>query len=272
MPRAHRQTCFFLLVLLVWTTGCSSSSRLRYEGPQEAYEKGLAEYEEGDYEKAIGYLRGAFDFGRTHQWAADTQLLLARAYRENEEFLLAANEYTRFSQIYRSDPRVPQAEYELAMTYYDRSPAVALDQTPTQQAISQFRLFIIKYREHPLVEDAQSRIVELREKLALKKVRAAQQYETREYWEAAAITYESVFDEFYDTTLADDALVGAIRAYNEYAQMSIQARKQERFQKAVANYERLIQIFPQSDLLKEAEAEYLDVQSRLDSLTGTTGT
>ena len=73
-----------------------------------------------------------------NQWAADSQLLLARSYRSNRDFLLAANEFTRFTQIYRSDPRVPDAEYELAMTYYDRSPKFELDQTDTERAIEYF--------------------------------------------------------------------------------------------------------------------------------------
>ncbi len=257
------------LVLAIFLTACSGSGRLRYDTPEEAYQKGLAEYEDGDYENATEYLQGVFDFGRTHQWAADAQLLLARAYRDNEEFLLAANEFTRFTQIYRSDERVPQAEYELAMTYYDRSPNYRLDQTDTERAIVQFQLFIERYSSNPLIEDAQARITELRGKLARKQIHTAQLYERREYFNAAAVSYEAAFDRFYDTEYADDALLGAMNAYYEYARLSIRARQQERLQKAEENYDRLIQIFPDSPLVKEAEAIYTEVQSMLDSFDTT---
>jgi len=114
---------FIILILLFAIAGCAGSGRVRYESPEEAVTKGQTEYEAENYTKAMEYFQGAFDFGRTHQWAADAQLFLARSYRETEQYLLAANEYTRFTQIFRSDPRVPQAAYELAMTYYARSPA-----------------------------------------------------------------------------------------------------------------------------------------------------
>jgi len=251
------------LIIAITLSACGGSGRLRYETPQEAYEKGLAQYENGDFERATGFFQGAFDFGRTHQWAADSQLLLARSYRSNNEYLLAANEFTRFMQIYRSDPRVPDAEYELAMTYYDRSPKSELDQTDTERAIVQFQLFISRYQDHELTEDAQSRIIELRGKLAQKQFHTAQLYERRERWNAAAVSYEAVFDRYYDTDMADDALLGALKTYLEYARLSIPSRQAERLRLAETNYDRLIQIFPDSPLVKDAEEIYRQVQDLL---------
>jgi len=255
----------FLLILAVVLAGCAGSGRARYESPQEAFEKGKILFEEGDFQKAIELFQGTFDFGRTHQWAADAQLYLAKAYRSNKEYLLAANEYTRFTQIYRSDPRVPDAEYELAMTYYDRSPSFRLDQTDTERAISQFQLFMTRYQDHALIDDAASRIIELRSKLAKKQFNTAELYQRREYYGAAAVSFEAVFDRYYDTDYADDALLGALATYLEYAKLSIPTKKQERLRLAEANYDRLLQIFPDSPLIKQAEALYIEVQSLLDS-------
>ena len=255
-----------LLVLAIGLSACSGSGRLRYETPKEAYEQGLQKFESGDYQKATEYLQGVFDFGRTHQWASDAQLLLARAYRANEEYLLAANEYTRFTQIYRSDPRIPDAEYELAMTYYDRSPMYRLDQTDTERAIVQFRLFIERYASNPLVQDAQDRITELRSKLARKQIHTAELYERREYFNAAAVSYEAAFDKYYDTEYADDALLGATKAYFELARGGVRELQAERLDLAESNYDRLIQIFPDSPLIKEAEAVYTEMQALRASL------
>lgn len=258
-----------LVVLAIGLSACAGSGRLRYETPKEAFDKGLAEYESGDYAKAAEYLQGVFDFGRTHQWAADAQILLARAYRANEDYLLAANEYTRFTQIYRSDPRVADAEYELAMTYFDRSPAYRLDQTDTERAIVQFQLFIERYGSNPLVQEAQERITELRGKLARKQIHTAELYERREYYNAAAVSFEAAFDRFYDTEYADDALLGALKAYFQYAKLSIRARQLERLELAESSYDRLIQIFPDSPLVKEAETVYAEVRAMMESLNTT---
>lgn len=255
-----------VLVLALSLAACAGGSRVAYEGPEDAYRRGMEYLDAGKYAQAIPYLQGVFDFGRTHEWAADAQLALARAYRLNEEYLLAANEYTRFTQIYRSDERVPQASFDLAMTYYDRAPEYRLDQSDTEAAINQFQLYMTRYPDGPLAEEAGIRIVELRNRLAQKRFDAGLQYEARGLHEAAGITFESVFDEYFDTEWADDALVAAIRAYTQYADESVQTRKAERLERAVASYERLLQIFPGSPLVKEAEALYRVAADRLADL------
>lgn len=268
--RIASATFVFASALLL--SACAGSSRVAYDGPEDAYRRGLELLEAGKPEQAIPYLQGAFDFGRTHEWAADAQLALARAYRANREYLLAANEYTRFTQIYRNDPRVPQASFDLAMTYYDRAPEYRLDQSDTEAAIAQFELYLTRYPDGALSEEAAGRIVELRNRLALKRFDAGLQYEQRGLHEAAGITFESVFDEYFDTEWADDALVGAIRAYTRYAEQSVQTRKAERLERAVMNYDRLLQIFPDSPLVKDAEALYRAAAERLAALRpGTAG-
>lgn len=253
-------------LLILALTGCGSSSRLNYDTPQEAFEKGKEYFDQENYSRAIDYLQGAFDFGRTHQWAADAQIYLARAYRGNKDFLLAANEYTRFTQIYRSDDRVPDADYELALTYFDRSPEFDKDQTDTERAITQFRLFSSRYREHPLVLEAQHRIRELREKLARKQFEIARLYERRGMFEAAALSFDSVFDNYYDSIWADDALYGAMRMYLAYSEQSITARQVERLEMAIESYDRLIQIFPDSPIVRDAETLYLRINQQLEAL------
>ncbi len=94
-----------------------------------------------------------------------------------------------------------------------------------------------------------------------------QQYERRGLFKASALSYEAVFDQYYDSGVADDAIVGAMRMYLAYANVSIQASKAERLEKAVENYDRLRQIFPDSDLLKDAEAIYEQVQFEMSTAT-----
>lgn len=255
------------LVLLFATVlaGCSGSGRLRYDSPQEAYGKGKVYYDQGKYDRAIPYFQGAFDFGRAHQWAADAQLLLARSYAANKEYILAANEFTRFTEIYRQDPRVAEAEFERAMTFYARSPRYQLDQTDTRQAIQAFQLFLNRYPDHENAAEAQAKIVELRDKLAHKQFDVAEQYELRGLFRAAAHSYEVVFDKYPETHWADDALLGAMRAYIAYSDESIETRRAERLEQAIATYQKLL-LFSDSPLLKEAEALYEQATARLSAL------
>lgn len=244
------------LAVTVLVAGCSSSGRLRYTTPEEAFERGMALFERGKYQRATEYFQGVFDFGRTSELAADAQLYLARSYYEDRQYILAASEYTRFIDLYRNDPRVEQAEFERALSYYHLSPTYALDQTDTRRAIDYLNLFLNRYPQSELAGEAEARIQELREKLAHKQVETAGLYERRELYEAAALSYESAFDRYPDTAWADEALLGAIRSFIAFAEQSIRERQEERYQRAVENYERLVQLFPDSPHLKEAERLY----------------
>lgn len=255
-----------ILATAVFAVGCTGSGRLRYDSPQEAFDKGKEYFDRGKYDRAIEYFQGVFDYGRTSEVATDAQLYLARSYYRNKAYILAANEYTRFLNVYRNDPQAELAEYERAMSYYEQSPGYELDQTPTEQAITYFQLFLDRYPTSDLQDDAEERIRELREKLAHKEFAGAELYERRELYEAAALSYQRVFDKYPDTRWADDALLGAIRTYILYAEQSIRGKQKERLQAAIDNYERLTQLFRDSPLLKEAETHYEVAARRLSEI------
>lgn len=255
-----------LVALLGVLVGCSGGERLTYNGPEEAYRKGVAQYEEEDYQMAVRFFRAVFEYGRGNKWAPQAQYKLAMAQRKRGQHLVAANEFERFTQLYRNNELVPRARYEQANSYYLRSPAYRLDQSDSREAISLFRLFIDQHPNHELVPEAQEKIDELRAKLAHKKYAAGRLYEQREMWEAATTVYEEAFDQYPDTPWADDALLGALRSYIRYADRSIQKKQAERYQKAIEKYNRLAQLFPESKLLSRAEELYSEAQRKLEDV------
>lgn len=246
--------------------GCTGGNQITHSGPEEAYKKGMDEYEDEDYEDAIQYFRAVFDYGRGNEWAPDAQFQLAMAQRKQGKYLVAANEFERFQQLYRTDDRVPRAQYERARAYYSQSPSYHLDQSNTKQAISLFQLFIDRYPDHELVSDAEEKVAELREKLAHKKYDAGTMYEQRRMWRAATETYERVFDQYPDTEWADNALLGAVRSYVRYADRSIARRQAERYQQAIDYYARLEQLFPDSPLLDEAKPLRDEAERKLEDV------
>jgi outer membrane protein assembly factor BamD len=254
------------VVFLVGLVGCSGSQGITTNGPEDAYKKGITEYEEEDYDKAIRYFRAVLNYGRGNEWAPDAQFKLAMAQRKKHKYLVAANEFKRFTQLYRNHAMVPRAEYEQARAYYTRSPGYHLDQTDTRKAIELFQLFRDRHPDHELASEAQEKIDELRAKLAHKQYDAAKLYERRQMWPAATVSYESVFDQYPETPWADDALLGALRSYIRYADRSIRQRQAERYQKALDQYSRLQQLFPDSPLLKQAEALRAEARRKLEKV------
>lgn len=254
------------LALVIGLVGCSGGRGVSHSSPEQAYEKGMKHYEEENYEEAIRYFRAVLNYGRGNEWGPDAQFHLALAQRKQGKYLVAANEFKRFTRLYRNDPMVPRAEYEQARAYYARSPNYQLSQTDTRKAIELFQLFIDRYPEHDLVPEAQEKVDELRAKLAHKQYAAAKLYERREMWPAATTTYEMAFNQYPDTPWADNALLGALRSYIRYADRSVRDKQAERYQQAIAQYDRLTQLFPESPLLEEASRLRDEAQRKLEQV------
>ncbi|PSQ62827.1 MAG: outer membrane protein assembly factor BamD, partial [Bacteroidetes bacterium QH_1_61_8] len=190
------------LALVVGLIGCSGSQRVTHNSPKQAYEKGMEQFEKENYDRALRYFRGVLSYGRGNEWGPDAQFQLAMTQRKKGKYLVAANEFKRFTQLYRNNQKVPRAEYERARAYYSRSPDYQLTQTDSRKAIDLFQLFIERYPDHELVPDAQAKIDKLRAKLAHKQFAAGKLYERRDMWRAATRSYEDVFDTYPDTPWA----------------------------------------------------------------------
>lgn len=255
-----------LLVALLVLSACSGGDRLRYSSAQEAYEKGMSEFEDEDYEMAVRFFRAVFQYGRGNEYAEDAQFRLAESRERQGRYLLAASEYERFAQLYRSSQRVPIAQFRQAKMYFKSSPQYQLDQSDSRKAISLYQLFIERHPQHELVAEAQNDVRILRDKLARKKYDAAKLYERRDMYEAAAQTYVSLFDTYPETDWADEALHGAVRAYVDFADNSVRAKQEERYQMAIDNYQRLAQLFPDSPRTQQAQSLFARAQSRVDAL------
>jgi outer membrane protein assembly factor BamD len=273
VSRIRSGSSITLLTSILFVSSCASSGGSSSTSPEEAFERGKSSFERGKYSRAIEQLQSVFEYGRAHEWADDTQYLLADSYFMTEQYLLSANEYDRFAQLYPNDERTEEAEYKRALSYYRLSPPFQLDQSDTERAISNLRLFLGKYPASERSSDIGRMIDELLEKLALKRTEAARMYVRQEQYLAAALTFERVLADYPNTSYADDALLGAMEAYVGYAEASVLSRKAERYSKAVDTYNRLIQLFPSSDILKDAEAVYDEAAKQLRALgVDTSGT
>lgn len=244
-----------LALALVFVAGCGAGPET-FNSAQAAYDRGIEAYERERYDRAIEYFRAALDFGRTSELADDAQLYLARSYAGDRQYLLAGNEFTRFIEFYRGDPRIEQAAYERIQAYAALSPRYELDQTDTRQAIAYVQLYLQQYPESPNAEAAAALGDELREKLARKLFETGRLYERRELFEAAVLTYRDVLAQYPTSAYADDALAAAVGAQTLYAENSVRAQQAERYQEALRIYDQLRTLFPQSPVLAEAQTAY----------------
>ncbi len=254
MPFSFRPAVLFGVLVLV--SACSSGRPATADSAEEAFARAQVALETRKYDRAIELFRTALDFGRTGEVADDAQLGIARAYAGSKQYLLAGAEFTRFIDLYRTDPRVEDATYERILAYAKLSPTYELDQTDTATAIQYIDGYLRQYPAGTHTAEAQALLGELREKLAHKQFEEGRLYERRDLFEAAVLSYQQLLALYPGSAYADDALLGALRAQVLFSDNSVPARQAERYTEALRLYAQLTSLFPQSPTLVEAQESY----------------
>jgi outer membrane protein assembly factor BamD len=74
------------------------------------------------------------------------------------------------------------------------------------------------------------------------------------FYKAAAICFSSVSDNFPDSKKSDEYKLLVIKSYYKYAEMSIQEKQLERYEKVIAECSEFIERFKESKFVAEAES------------------
>jgi outer membrane protein assembly factor BamD len=131
-------------------------------------------------------------------------------YYKRKQFLLGAYEFSKLIKNIPASPFVPDAQFMLAESYYNLSPAFSLDQAYTKKAIEEYQAFIDFFPANPKAEEADRKIKEMNEKLAQKEYQSGLIYERMGYEAAAIKYYGTVVDTYHDTKFAPMALYNKI--------------------------------------------------------------
>lgn len=135
-------------------SGCSSSRQPTTASEQvsDGYARAEALIKKGDYRSAVLVLEPILFTSRATALEDDVLFRLGQAYYHTEQYLLAADMFTKVQQLPAS-PYAATAQFMVASSYEKMSPPFELDQAYTQKAIEEFAL----YRElYPLTDSVRS--------------------------------------------------------------------------------------------------------------------
>ncbi|MBF6842097.1 outer membrane protein assembly factor BamD, partial [Acinetobacter baumannii] len=138
---------------------------------------------------------------------------LAESRFNDRNWLLAASEYERYTNSFPDSPRREEVDFKIATCYYNLSPRHNIDQSHTRSAIERYRLFLARYPNSEQFDVADSRITEMRNKLARKSYDAAQFYMRNDMYEAATVYFDIAIDSYPETIWAERSLAAQIEAY-----------------------------------------------------------
>jgi outer membrane protein assembly factor BamD len=227
---------------------------------EQFYAKKKYSHAQQIYENIIPYFKGRQEFEDVYYKYAYTAYYL-------RDFLSAENLFKTYLQVFPNSPRAEEIDYMRAYTYYRQSPKPELDQSNTIKAIGMMQTFINTHPGSARNAEATRIIDELRKKMEVKDQKAAQLYFDLGQFRAAAVAFNTLITDYPDSDRSDEYKYMAIRSAYQFAQLSIDEKKPERYEKVIEEANDFMDRFPQSSFAKEVQQFISLSQTNLKNLS-----
>jgi len=140
------------------------------------------------------------------QLAAPSQYKIGLYLLEKKLYQEARDEFEKVMNDYPESEWAKAAKYQIAVTDSQRSVSAEYDQKITGAAVEEFEEFLDENPDAELSKEAKSQIMQLREKEAKNNFVVAQFYEKQKNYQAAKIYYQTIVDDYKDSTFSTKAL------------------------------------------------------------------
>lgn len=244
------------LFLGLFLAGCSASIDTANLSPEERFNYAMKLYQDEDYEEAVREFEAVILQFPGNAIVDDAQFYLGMTRYNRHEYILAAYEFSKLINNMAASEFLSQAQYQIAECYYQLSPDFSLDQKYTKKAISEYQSFIDFFPTDPRVKEAEQKIADLNDKLALKEYNNAYIYERMEYYNAALSYYNNVIDTYFDSKYAPMAMYNRINILI----------KRDRNQEALKEINRFLERFPNDKNFSKVNELKSTLEQQLSSI------
>lgn len=256
----------FLLVLFL--TSCGKGINKILKNPDPEYKLRMAEkyFVQKKYSKAQILYEDVMPFYKTRAEFQDIYYKYAYCAYNQADYLNAENLFKTFLEIFPNSPKAEEMDFMRAYSYYKQSPKPELDQTNTIKAMGMMQVFINTHPGSERNKEAAEIIDICRGKLEVKDYKSAKLYFDMGQFRAAGVSFTTLLNSYPESDRADEYKLMIIKSYFRYAEMSIEEKKPERFEKVIDEYEDFVDRFPESKYRKEAE-DYMNLsQTNINNL------
>ncbi|MBS1918443.1 MAG: outer membrane protein assembly factor BamD [Bacteroidetes bacterium] len=223
------------------------------------YEKKDYNHAQQLYEQLFPVLKGSPQFEDLYYKFAFCSFYL-------KDYPNAENLFKGFVEVFPNSPKAEEMDYMRAFTFFKQSPKAELDQTNTTKTIGFMQAFINTHPGSPKIKDATEIIDKCRAKLELKDFKSAELYYNLGYFKASSITFNTLINTYPDSEKSDEYKLFVIKSDYQYANLSIEERKEERFLQVVSDCNDFTDRFPDSKLIKEVQSYLTLSQNNLKAI------
>jgi outer membrane protein assembly factor BamD len=168
----------------------------------------------------------------------------------------AENLFKGFVEVFPNSAKAEEMDYMRAFTFFKQSPKAELDQTNTTKTLGFMQAFINTHPGSARIKDATDIMDQCRAKLEVKDFKNAELYFNLGYFKASSITFNNLMNTYPDSEKSEQYKMFVIKSDYQYASLSVDERKEERFQQVVTDCNDFSDRYPESKMIKEVQ-DYL---------------
>lgn len=242
-------------VLLV--ASCSKFRKIqRSEDWRVKYEAALNYYNKKDFYRAALLFEEVRPITRGLPEGEKVEFYLAYCQYNERTYLLASSQFRSFFETYGRSALAEEAHFMYAFSLYRASPDFNLAQKSSIEAMTAMQTFLNQYPQSKYREQAIQVITECQGKLERKYYENAKLYLKLRYYKAALVAFDTFKENFPDSQYLEELAYLKVVAQFELAEQSIQRLQPERYGSVISFYQELVDNFPNSKFLREAEKMY----------------
>ena len=257
-----------ILLIIVMLAGCNGINKvLKSKDPE--YKLRMAEnfYVKKKYNYAYQLYEDIVPYYKTGKEFEDIYYKMTYSTYYQKDYLNAENFFKTYLELFPNSTRAEEMDYMRAYCTFKQSPKPELDQTNTIKTIGMMQTFINSHPGSARIKDANDIIDICRNKLEAKDYEAAQLYYDVGQFRAAAVAFDELLNNFPESDKAEDYKLMTIKSYYRFAEMSVQDKRGERFEKVIEECNDFSDRFPSSKLAKEVERYLTLSQTNIKKLS-----
>jgi outer membrane protein assembly factor BamD len=263
--KSSQFTTWVLLVVII--ASCSNFRKIeKSEDWRVKYEAGLNYYEKKDYYRSSILFESIQPIVRGLPEGEKVEFYLAYCQYYQKTYLLSSDQFKTFYETYGRSSFAQEANFMYAYSLYMAAPDPNKDQRSGIEAMNAMQIFLNRYPGSEFMNQAIEVIDICQQKLERKGFENAKHYIKLRMYKAAVIAFDDFKKNFPDSKLLEEAAYLKIMAEFELAKVSIPSKQLERYTSTLDFYQELLDNFPNSPFLKEAQRYYVESTNQVNKL------
>jgi outer membrane protein assembly factor BamD len=264
--RFYQRGTLSILILLV-SISCSKFRQIeRSEDWRVKYEAGLNYFAKKDYYRSSILFEQILPIVRGLPEGEKVEFNLAYCQYNEKLYLLASDQFKTFYETYGRSSMAEEAYFMYAYSLYASSPDFKKDQSSSIEAMNAMQTFLNRYPGSRFMNQAVEVITTSQEKLEKKGFENAKQYIKLRMYRAAVEAFDNFKQNYPDSKYLEEAAYLKVIAEFELASVSIPSKQLERYTTTLEFYKELVDNFPESQFLKQAERYYSESLAKVNKL------